>query len=182
MSRHCHISSLNADDSTEPTSHLLTERDEEVPFTMPMILHGIDVSYQTEQLTQQIARAKEEVREFLNLARRGRVNKKLKRRERRAGPDLRSWHSLISLVSQSFPFPPVHYCQTPRTHAESDEFTSGVTRTLWPSSNPSTASPTMSVVVDESSQTAHPDSSVASGPATVAERPECPPVDRVWRR
>jgi hypothetical protein len=54
VSPHCHVSFINADDRYGPTSEVFTERGESVPFTMPMVAWGIDVSYVMEQFMRDI--------------------------------------------------------------------------------------------------------------------------------
>lgn len=44
VSPHCHVSYINADDKTSPTSRVFTEPGEAVPFDMPMLLFGIDLT------------------------------------------------------------------------------------------------------------------------------------------
>lgn len=44
VSPHCHVSYINADDKTSPTSRVFTEPGETVPFDMPMLLFGIDLT------------------------------------------------------------------------------------------------------------------------------------------
>lgn len=47
VSPHCQVSYINADDQTSPTSHAFTEPGETVPFEMPMLLFGIDLTDMT---------------------------------------------------------------------------------------------------------------------------------------
>lgn len=44
VSPHCHVSYINGDDSTGPTSRAFTQPGESVPFEMPMLLFGIDLT------------------------------------------------------------------------------------------------------------------------------------------
>lgn len=44
VSPFCQVSFINADDKTSPTSHAFLEKGEVVPFEMPILLFGIDVS------------------------------------------------------------------------------------------------------------------------------------------
>jgi len=44
VSPHCHVSYINADESTSPTSHAFTRPGESVPFDMPIVLFGIDLT------------------------------------------------------------------------------------------------------------------------------------------
>jgi hypothetical protein len=44
VSPHCHVSYINGDDTTGPTSRTFTEPGESVPFEMPMLLFGIDLT------------------------------------------------------------------------------------------------------------------------------------------
>lgn len=50
VSPYCHVSFVNADDRYGPAHEVFVERGESVPFRMPMLLFGIDVSYVAEQL------------------------------------------------------------------------------------------------------------------------------------
>jgi hypothetical protein len=47
VSPHCHVSYINADDSTSPTSRSFTQSGESVPFEMPVLLFGIDLTDMT---------------------------------------------------------------------------------------------------------------------------------------
>jgi hypothetical protein len=58
VSPHCHVSFINADDRHGPTSEVFIERGESVPFSMPMITWGIDVSYVMEQFMRDIQAGK----------------------------------------------------------------------------------------------------------------------------
>lgn len=49
VSPFCHVSFLNSDERTEPISMTFTEKDETVPFHMPMVLFGVDLSEMTRQ-------------------------------------------------------------------------------------------------------------------------------------
>jgi hypothetical protein len=44
VSSFCHVSYINADDTTSPTSRTFTKPGESVPFEMPMLLFGIDLT------------------------------------------------------------------------------------------------------------------------------------------
>ena len=48
VSPHCHVSFINADDTFSPTSHVFADHGVVVPFTMPMVLLGIDLSFMAE--------------------------------------------------------------------------------------------------------------------------------------
>ena len=54
VSPHCHVSFINANDQYEPTYEVFVERGESVPFQMPMIWMGIDVSYVMEQFMRDV--------------------------------------------------------------------------------------------------------------------------------
>jgi hypothetical protein len=47
VSPHCHVSYVNANDSTSPTSRTFTKPGESVPFEMPILLFGIDLTQMT---------------------------------------------------------------------------------------------------------------------------------------
>jgi len=44
VSPHCHVSYLNADDRTKPASRAFTQPGESVPFSMPILIMGVDLS------------------------------------------------------------------------------------------------------------------------------------------
>jgi hypothetical protein len=44
VSPHCQVSYINADEQTSPTSHVFLEPGEHVPFEMPILLFGVDLS------------------------------------------------------------------------------------------------------------------------------------------
>jgi len=44
VSPYCHVAFVNADDTTSPTSHAFVEGIESVPFDMPFLLFGLDLS------------------------------------------------------------------------------------------------------------------------------------------
>lgn len=44
VSPFCHVSFINSDDRFGPTSHTFTETGEAVPFEMPMLLGGLDLT------------------------------------------------------------------------------------------------------------------------------------------
>ena len=44
VSPYCHVSFINADDRMEPQAHVFTKQGETVPFSMPILLGGIDLS------------------------------------------------------------------------------------------------------------------------------------------
>lgn len=44
VSPYCHVSFINADERTSPTAHVFVEHGEEVPFEMPVLLFGIDLT------------------------------------------------------------------------------------------------------------------------------------------
>jgi hypothetical protein len=44
VSPFCHVAYVNGDDRTRPTSHTFTEHGESVPFEMPVLLFGIDLT------------------------------------------------------------------------------------------------------------------------------------------
>jgi hypothetical protein len=44
VSPFCHVSFINSDDRFKPISHSFTERGESVPFEMPFLLAGIDMT------------------------------------------------------------------------------------------------------------------------------------------
>jgi hypothetical protein len=50
VSPHCHVSFMNADDQYGPAYAAFTGRGESVPFGMPIVTSGIDLSYVIEQL------------------------------------------------------------------------------------------------------------------------------------
>jgi hypothetical protein len=54
VSPHCRVAFINADDKTQPTSQNFVERGESVPFSMPMVWFGIDLSYVTEQFMRDV--------------------------------------------------------------------------------------------------------------------------------
>ncbi|MFN2490815.1 MAG: hypothetical protein ABR529_14000 [Actinomycetota bacterium] len=56
VSPHCHVSYVNADERTSPTSHVFTERGETVPFEMPMLLFGVDLTDFTRHFFEQSER------------------------------------------------------------------------------------------------------------------------------
>jgi len=49
VSPYCHVSFFNADDRTEPTSQVFLENDETVPFEMPVLVFGVDLSGQAKR-------------------------------------------------------------------------------------------------------------------------------------
>jgi hypothetical protein len=53
VSPFCNVAFLNGDQRTEPASHAFVEHRETVPFAMPHLLFGIDISYITEQFHRQ---------------------------------------------------------------------------------------------------------------------------------
>lgn len=55
VSPHCHVAFINADDTSAPTSQVFVERGESVPFSMPMVVFGIDVSYMMERFMRDVA-------------------------------------------------------------------------------------------------------------------------------
>lgn len=55
VSPHCHVAFINADDKNGPTSQVFVERGESVPFSMPMVVFGIDVSYMMERFMRDVA-------------------------------------------------------------------------------------------------------------------------------
>jgi hypothetical protein len=50
VSPFCQVSFVNANDRMSPTSHIFVEKGEAVPFEMPILLFGIDLSYVARQL------------------------------------------------------------------------------------------------------------------------------------
>lgn len=77
VSPHCHVAFINADDRTAPTSQVFVERGESVPFSMPMVVFGIDLSYMTERFMRDVASGDLPLTEVDS----DEVNKHLKRRD-----------------------------------------------------------------------------------------------------
>jgi hypothetical protein len=74
VSPYCQVSFINADDSFAPAGQLFTEEGESVPFHMPVLLFGIDLSGMAETFMSSVQSG--ETQEF-NL---DQMNKQLKRR------------------------------------------------------------------------------------------------------
>lgn len=50
VSPFCKVSFINADDKNSPASHAFVEHGETIPFEMPLLLGGIDLTYLTDQI------------------------------------------------------------------------------------------------------------------------------------
>jgi hypothetical protein len=59
VSPHCHVSFINGDDRSHPMSHVFVEKGEEVPFEMPSILFGIDLSIMAKRTMASFERMRE---------------------------------------------------------------------------------------------------------------------------
>lgn len=54
VSPHCHVSYVNADDSTSPTCRVFTEPGESAPIETPMLLFGIDLTGMMKQFMERV--------------------------------------------------------------------------------------------------------------------------------
>jgi hypothetical protein len=77
VSPHCHVSFINADDRFGPQSETFVEPGKSMPFHMPMLVFGIDLSFMFEQFMRDIASGAHPL-SSLNPEE---VNKNLKRRQ-----------------------------------------------------------------------------------------------------
>jgi hypothetical protein len=67
VSPYCHVQYINVDDRTQPTSQAFTEKGETVPFEMPILLFGIDLSGWVRRFSEQSdAFHRGEIEEFGN--------------------------------------------------------------------------------------------------------------------